>query len=339
MSLHQFFESEFSKPTVFLDRDKIMPHYTPQNLPFREEQSKSISSVVAVTLRGQRPDNVFIYGKPGTGKTSTAKHVMDELCSYAKGKNLVIHYVYINCRTHNKKYKVLLKCLHQLFPDQPDKAFQGYSAAYLYEKLVGFVRDKENHFIMVLDELDKVKDLDELIYSITRSNDDLPKGGISIIGISNNLLFKDALDPRTKSSLCQQEMVFPPYNAEQLQTILSERTKVAFAPNAVDMSAVQLASAIAAQESGDARTAIKLLLRAGELADDEKQTLVTDSHVKRARASVEQEIIMEHIQVLPEQEKLVLYTIACMTLTKKPIQKLSGELVEGQLFSGEIFEE
>jgi cell division control protein 6 len=339
MGLQHVFEAEFSKPTVFLDRNKIMPHYTPQNLPFREEQQATISGIVAVTLRGQRPDNIFIYGKPGTGKTSTAKHVMDELCSFAEKKSLKVKHVYVNCRTHNKKYKVLLKSLREIYPSEPDKAFQGYSAAYLYEKLVSFVRDTQTHLIMVLDELDKVRDLDDLIYSVTRSNDEIQVGGITVIGISNNLLFKDALDPRTKSSLCQQEMIFPPYNAEQLRTILEQRVQEAFAPQAVDSGAISLAAAIAAQESGDARTAIKLLLRAGELADDEKTTQVTDQHVKNARKSVEQEIILEHITVLPEHEKLVLYTIAALTLNRKPLQRLSGEKVEGVLYSGEVYEE
>ncbi len=339
MSLQNVFESEFSKPTVFLDRNKIMPHYTPNILPFREEQQNSISRIVAVTLRGQRPDNLFVYGKPGTGKTSTTRHVMEELCTFASPKSLKIRYVYINCRTHNKKYKVLLKGLKELFPNEPDKSFQGYSAAYLYEKLVSFVRDTETHLILVLDELDKVRDLDELIYSLTRSNDEILKGGISVIGISNNLLFKDALDPRTKSSLCQQEMIFPPYNAEQLRTILEQRVQEAFIPNGVESGAIALSAAIAAQESGDARTAIKLLLRAGEMADEEHVSVVRDTHVKNARASVEQEIILEHVTLLPEHEKLVLYTIAHLTLTKKPLQRLSGEKVEGVLYSGEVFEE
>ncbi len=339
MSLQNAFEAEFTKPSVFSDRNKIMPHYTPNVLPFREKQLGDITRVVAAALRGQRPENLFIYGKPGTGKTSSTRHVMDELGTFAAKKELKIRHVYINCRTHNKKYKVLLKCLREIFPGEPDKAFQGYSAAYLYEKLVGYVRDTETHLILVLDELDKVRDLDELIYSTTRSNDELPKGGISVIGISNNLLFKDALDPRTKSSLCQQEMIFPPYNAEQLHTILEQRVQEAFSPNAVESGAISLASAIAAQESGDARTAIKLLLRAGELADEEKVGQVTDVHVKNARSSVEQEIIMEHVTLLPEHEKLVLYTIAALTLQRRPIQTLSGTKAEGVLYSGEVYEE
>mgnify|MGYP001561687879 CR=1 FL=1 len=134
-------------------------------------------------------------------------------------------------------------------------------------------------------------------------------------------------------------MIFPPYNAEQLHTILEQRVKEAFIPNGVDHGAIALASAIAAQESGDARTAIKLLLRAGELADDEKVSQIKDVHVKAARSSVEQEIILEHVTVLPEHEKLVLYTIAALSLQRKPLQTLSGVKAEGVLYSGEVYEE
>jgi cell division control protein 6 len=338
MSLQHSFESEFSKPTVFKDRNKIMPHYTPNNLPFRKGQQDAIISVVGKTTRGLRPDNLFIYGRPGTGKTSTTRHVMDELCQFAAQKSLKIRYVYINCRTHNKKYKVLLKGLKELFPESPDKAFQGYSAAYLYEKLVGFVRDTETHLILVLDELDKVRDLDELIYSLTRSNDELPKGGISVIGISNNLSFKDALDPRTKSSLCQHEMIFPPYDAEQLLKILTERVEEAFFPSMVEYSAISRSAQLAAQESGDARTALKLMLKAGELADREGASLVKEDHVNRGKSDVEKDMMIEHISSRPEQEKILLYTMASMELKGSTTRNLYGETT-GRLMSGDIYEE
>ena len=209
MSLQNAFEAEFSKPSVFSDRNKIMPHYTPEVMPFREKQLGDITRVVAAALRGQRPENLFIYGKPGTGKTSSARHVMDELSTFAGKKELKIRHVYINCRTHNKKYKVLLKCLRELFPSEPDKAFQGYSAAYLYEKLVSFVRDSETHLLLVLDELDKVRDLDELIYSTSRSNE-LPKGDFGDWNFQQR--FSKTHWIAHKSSLCQRND-FSPYSA------------------------------------------------------------------------------------------------------------------------------
>ncbi|MEK6957588.1 MAG: AAA family ATPase [archaeon] len=333
--MYNIFEKEFAKDTIFLDRNLITPHYTPRELPFREPYIEKISGILSKTLRNEKPDNLFVYGKPGTGKTSVTKHVMQQLLEFAGSKNIPVVGNYVNCRNHNSKYRVLIKIVKDLYQEEN---FLGFSAAFVYEKLLDFAR-KGNQLVLVLDEIDKIKDLDELIYGLTRSNDEISNGGISIIGISNNLMFKDRLDPRTKSSLCEQEIVFPPYNAQELTEILVKRSAVAFRDGCVDDSAINLAAAIAAQESGDARTAIMLLLRAGEIADSKGNTRITDDEVKKAKSQVEEEIIFNMISTLPEQQRLVLYSIARLASQKKPMQKITGETEEGILFSGEIYDE
>lgn len=310
-------------------------HYTPRELPFREQFIEDISGMLSKTLKGQKADNLFIYGKTGTGKTSVTKHVMQQLLEFAASKNIQVTGNYVNCRNHNSKYRILIKIVKDLYPEEN---FLGFSAAFVYEKMLDYAR-KGKQLVIVLDEIDKVKDLDDLIYGLTRSNDELEKGSISIIGISNNLIFKDRLDPRTKSSLCEHEMIFPPYNAQELSKILEKRVKIAFKPNTVDSSAINLASAIAAQESGDARTAVMLLLRAGEIADRKDLEKVTDEEVKKAKKHVETDIIFSLISTLPEQQQLVLYAIAKLSLEKKPLQKITGETEAGVLFSGEIYDE
>ena len=329
------FQKEFTRDTIFLNRTMVTPHYTPHELPFRETFIEEISGMLSKTLKGQKADNLFIYGKTGTGKTSVTKHVMQQLLEFASSKNIQVTGNYVNCRNHNSKYRILIKIVKDLYPEEN---FLGFSAAFVYEKMLDYAR-KGKQVIVVLDEVDKVKDLDDLIYGLTRSNDELEKGSISIIGISNNLMFKERLDPRTKSSLCEHEMVFPPYNAQELSKILEKRVKIAFKPKTVDSSAINLASAIAAQESGDARTAVMLLLRAGEIADRKDLEKVTDEEVKKAKKHVETDIIFGLISTLPEQQQLVLYAIAKLSLEKKPLQKITGETEAGVLFSGEIYDE
>lgn len=329
------FEREFGRETIFLDRNIITPHYTPKILPFREKYIQQISSVLSEAIKGKKADNVFIYGKTGTGKTSVTRHVMQQLLEFAASKNIAVEGNYVNCRNHNSKYRILIKIVKDMHPEEN---FLGFSAAFIYEKLVDYAR-KGRQLVLVLDEVDKVKDLDELIYGLTRANDEIEKGGISIIGISNNLVFKDRLDPRTKSSLCEQELVFPPYNAEELSEILRQRAAVAFRPGTIDESSITLAAALAAQESGDARTAVMLLLRAGEIADKKGIGNVTDREVRKAKVQVEEEIIFNMVSTLPEQQQLVLYAIAGLSLSKKPQPKITGETEAGILFSGEIYEE
>ncbi len=329
------FEREFSRDTIFADRNIITTHYTPKELPFRETFIGRISSILSQSVHGKKSDNIFIYGKTGTGKTSVTKHVMQQLLDFACQKNMQISGNYVNCRNHNSKYRIMIKIAKDLYPEEN---FLGFSAAFIYEKLVDYARRGKN-LIIVLDEVDKVKDLDELIYGLTRANDEVKDGSISIIGISNNVMFKERLDPRTKSSLCEHEMVFPPYNAEELSEILKQRVKSAFKPNTIEDSAVHLAAAIAAQESGDARTAVMLLLRAGEIADKKGLGKVTDLEVKKARRQVEEEIVYNMVSTLPEQQQFVLYAIATLSLTKKPQPKITGKTEEGVLFSGEIYDE
>jgi len=333
--VENIFDKQMSKGTVFLNKDIISAHYIPASLPFREKQIEDITTGLSAVIKSSKPNNLFIYGKTGTGKTSTVKHVLEQLDSFVTKNNIMAQSCYVNCRSHESKYKVLLKALRSFYPE---KDFLGYSASFVYEKLLEYATSKKSHLILVLDEIDKVKDVDDLVYSISRGNDELHGGSLTMIGISNNLMFKEKLDPRTKSSLCERELVFNPYNATELKEILTERCAIAFKPNAVSEPSISLASAIAAQESGDARTAVMLMQRAGEIADMEQQGVVTDVHIEKAKASVEEEIILSMISTLPQQQQLVLYSIAQLTAQRRGIRKVSGEVEEGVLYSGEIFE-
>jgi len=333
--MENIFEKQMAKNTVFQNKDIISPHYIPAELPFREKQIDEITQGLSAVINNSKPNNLFVYGKTGSGKTSTVKHVLEQLDAFAKKKEMSASSCYINCRSHSSKYKVLLKALRSFYPE---KDFLGYSASFVYEKLLEFANEKKAHLILVLDEIDKVKDIDDLVYSLSRGNDELEGGSITMIGISNNLMFKEKLDPRTKSSLCERELVFNPYNATELCEILKGRCSIAFKEDAVAEPAILLAGAIAAQESGDARTAVMLMQRAGEIADVEQVKVVTDGYVQKAKASVEEEIIISMISTLPQQQQLVLYAIAQLTTQRKGIKKVNGEIEEGVLYSGEIFE-
>lgn len=334
--MSNLFEKRFAESKIFLDRNVITPHYLPEKILFRKEQIEEIVNLLSVTLNNQKAGNLFVYGKTGCGKTSTIKYVLKQLQEFVEQRKANVLSFYLNCRNYNGKYKVISKIVKDFYPE---KDFIGYSTSFVYEKMLEFVQEKGVQIIIVLDEIDKVKDLDELIYSLTRANDELAGGGINLIGISNRLTFKERLDPRTKSSLCEKEILFPAYNAKELKAIIEQRVKYAFQKNVVDDSAINLAAAFAAQESGDARTAVMLMLRAGEIAEKEGTGKVTDKEVKKARLRVEEEIIYDLISTLPEQQQLVLYSIASLTLEKKGTPKITGEKEENVLLSGEIYDE
>ncbi len=324
--------------SIFRDKEVLSPHYVPDDLLFREKEITRLMTAILPALKNERPHNIFVYGKTGTGKTATLRRVLQEL---SEENNERIKAVYMNCRVYDSRYKVLQKCISDF---NPDFAKTGFSFSVLYEKVLDWVEGTGDgvagkHLIVALDEIDSVKDLDSLIYTLTRANDDLKntRGSVSIIGISNKVNFKSRLDTRSRSSLCEEEMVFQPYNAEQLRGILKQRLKDAFQDEAVvEESAVNLAAAVAAGENGDARYALNLLLRAGEIAE-EKGGKVSDKEVERARKMADEDKAYEVISSLPEHQQILLLAIAGLAADVH-YKKLFEENGEKFYFSGEVYE-
>ena len=166
---------------------------------------------------------------------------------------------------HNSRYRVLNKIISDHLSTY---AKRGYGAVDLYEKLTNWIEEDNKILIVVLDEVDVVKDLDDLIYTLTRINSDIKAGGLTIIGISNKISFKESLDPRSLSSLYETEIVFSSYNANELFEILIERAKIAFREGVVSDEILRYIAATATKEGGDARFSLKILSRAGELSEE-----------------------------------------------------------------------
>ena len=191
------FYNFLNENSVFTDKSKISPHYAPEKLPFRDEQIKDLSLWLSPILKKAKPHNIFLYGKVGTGKTTVVRHVTSQLEKFSKDQHLPLQTVYLNCRNYQTKYTVLVYCVQLFYPDQN---FFGYSRSFIYDKFLTYIRENKINFVLILDEVDKVKEkeIDDLIYTLTRTNDELEGGSVSIIGISNNLFFKNTNGIRLK---------------------------------------------------------------------------------------------------------------------------------------------
>jgi cell division control protein 6 len=128
-----------------------------------------------------------------------------------------------------------------------------------------------------------------------------------------------------KSSLGEEEIVFPPYDANQLRDILAHRSDVAFKPDALTDDVIPLCAAFAAQEHGDARRALDLLRTAGELAERDQTERVDEAHVRKAQDKIELDRVVEVVRTLPTQSKLVLFAI--ISLEKNGVHNINtGEV-------------
>lgn len=319
-----------SESKIFSNREVLSPHFVPKKLISRAKEINSIERALAPSLKGERGRNLFVYGKQGTGKTSCAKYVLDEVKDIPNTKAKIS---YINCKIYNSRYRVLNKIVSDHLPTY---AKRGYGTVDLYEKLTNWVEEDSKILVAILDEIDVVKDLDDLVYTLTRINGDIKAGGVTIVGVSNRVSFKESLDPRSLSTLYETELVFPPYYATELYEILKDRAATGFRTSAISDDILHFIAATSAREGGDARLSLKMLSKAGELADERASSRITMKEAEEAAKIAETDIVYELIGTLPEHHKLVLYSIALLTQSGGSYKKLTDG-IDTYLFSGEVY--
>jgi len=315
----KIFDEVLNRKSIFKNRRVLSIDYVPETLPHREKEIEKLAKILATALKGGKPSNVFEYGKTGTGKTAVILYVLNKLIQKAKQYNLHFAAAYVNTRMYNTPYKVLYKTATELGIKVPRT---GLAVADIFEKVLRRIDMLESFVVIVLDEIDylvKKKEGNDILYRLTRINNELENSQVSVIGITNDLRFKEFLDARVLSSLSEESIVFEPYTVEQLYDILKQRAELAFIDGAIDDSTLRLIAALSARESGDARKAIDLLRIAGEIAEREGAEKITEQHVRMAYEEVERDIIKAAIKSLPHQEKLVLLAIALLFTKSKKV--------------------
>lgn len=297
------------------DRDILRPSYIPDKLLHRDEQINHIASILASALRGDQPSNIMMFGKTGTGKTATAKYLGNEIRDAAgtlpEGLRDV-RYIYINCEVVDTQYGVLQNIGNHFIEDINERIPPtGWSTERVYNILWEMMDKTPKVVVVVLDEIDRFvyKSGDDTLYHLTKINDDFKNAKLSLIGISNDLKFTELLDPRVRSRLSDEKVVFPPYDADQLRDILVQRAGMAFEPGVIGDGVIGLCAAVEAHEHGDARRALDLLRVAAEIAEREKACEITENHVIRAKNKIELDCVIEVVKTLPLQSKLVLLAI------------------------------
>ncbi|MFB6217295.1 MAG: ORC1-type DNA replication protein [Candidatus Aenigmatarchaeota archaeon] len=310
-SLDQLFDDYMEQDDIFKDKEKLSTNYNPVDLPHREEEIKEMASILAPALKGNKPSNLFVYGKTGTGKTAVMKHVTSELRKSGKKNGKEVKITYLNCKLKkvaDTEYRLVAELARKFGKDVPST---GLPTDEVYQRFFDAVDEEERILILILDEIDSLveKTGDDFLYNLTRINENLERSQMTLVGISNDLSFTDELDPRVKSSLSEEEILFSPYDASQLQDILERRAEESFVEDSVPQSVIKKCSALAAQEHGDARRAIDLLRVSGELAERSSSTEVKKEHVDRAEDKINRNKIMEIVEDQPRQSQAVLWSI------------------------------
>jgi cell division control protein 6 len=310
-NLRNYFENFLTQESVFNNKKALQSNYMPDEVTHREDQIQNVASILAPSLRLERPSNLFVYGKTGTGKTLTIKHTTQQILQVAQNKGVPLQVIYLNCklkRVADTEYRLVAELARYFGKNIPPT---GLPTDEVYSTFYDAVEEQEQLVIIVLDEIDQLtnKAGDGVIYNLTRMNEDLQQAQMAIIGISNDLVFANNLDPRVKSSLSEEEIVFPPYNALQIQDILKERSNDAFKDGVLQDGVIQKCAAYAAREHGDARRALELLRVAGELSERRESQLVKLEDIDKAEEKIEKDRVLDIVRTQPKQFQATMYPI------------------------------
>ena len=318
--IDNFFDEYLKSTPIFKDKSVLSPNHKPEKIEYREDYLKKIAQILAPVLKDEKPSNLFIYGKTGTGKSLCVNHIVKKIEDISKSKeDSNIIFIRINCKLKkvaDTEYRMLLEILNFFGIELPST---GISTNELYKNFLKVASCGEKNIILVLDEIDHLikKVGDSILYNLVRINDELNNSKLSIIGITNDLTIMDGVDARVKSSLGEEEIVFLPYNAVEIQGILSNRCESAFYENTVDEDVIPQISSFCAKEHGDARRALELFRFSGELAQRENSGKIKVSHVIKADKKTEKNKIIYIIKSQPKQFQIVLYSILKTSFRQK----------------------
>jgi cell division control protein 6 len=269
----------------------------------RDAEIKELSSHFAPIFRQDHPIHLSLLGKTGTGKTVTMLYFLNTFHFLCKKKKIDIQHIHLDLSTPKPCFRVLndLAC----FLDAAKRYKKGISLDELMCKIEDKIKDYKGYFILFVDEVDHVRrDLDSFLKFLVKR---LPHN------------WQDNIDPRIKSFLKINELLFKPYNAFDLKKILSIRIKKALNPKMIQKGVLEKIAAASSRTHGDARKAVELLSKSAHIAE-KKGTLITMDLVDQAMEEIERDKYVAMIKNSPRQLQATLFSIISLSSgSKKPL--------------------
>jgi len=244
--------------------DVLSETHLPAEVHAREMKLKEIEICLMPLAESRKPINCWLYGKAGSGKTTTARWTLRELSEKAG-----IMGVYVNCWENPTFFSVLDCVARELRMLGAEKL----STSFKLERLKKHLSNQR--LVLVLDEIDQPppKERNAILYNLSH----LPTVALICVCNSQNVYF--SLEDRVKSRLNPTRMLFEEYSPDELLDILCQRAQYALAP---ESCAEGILRRIAGLANGDARIAIQTLKNAAYLAERDEHREIVAPHVKGA---------------------------------------------------------
>jgi len=299
--------SEIIKDRRFLDDEQLIRSEQLEVLEkifdanVRDAEIKELSNHFAGILRDDHPCHLAIWGKTGTGKTLTLSYFLNLLAEMAQNNKIPLRQEHLDLSTPRPCFRALndLACLF----NASKRYKKGISLEELMLRIETKLADLRGYLILFIDEVDNVRrDRDTFLTFLVRRLPQRIKARLILVFASNRLNWPDHLDPRVKSFLKLNELIFKPYDAMDLQCILRIRVAKALSPRAVKAGVIEKIAAMASRDHGDARKAVALLAKSAYLAEKAREK-ISMSLVEEASKELDQDRYLTMLRTAPSQLK------------------------------------
>lgn len=286
----QLFKDEPRK--ILKDASLLQPLSPPQNgVPLcRESDLRLMAGFLSGVFGSGQARNLFIYGKPGTGKTLCVQYLLSEINRYAKEKGAPVLTVYVNAGRTRTPYYTMHEIVKGLGLKAPEAGWQMFRLKQAFEHVL-----REKSVVIAVDEVDSIlqKEKEPLVYYLNRQ----PK--TTLILISNKIEDATQLPERLLSTLQPKLIQLDPYTPEEAKTILLDRVKNAFQPDVIPEKLIDKVAKLTS-ENGDIRFGLSTLLTAGSMAEKAGRTKITDEDIQSA---IKSEKTTEILKAIGELKK------------------------------------
>jgi cell division control protein 6 len=268
-----------SEETLFRDLEVFNPDHVPEQFLFRDSHLKELTFAVKPAMRGGRPTNCFLIGKPATGKTTSVRLVFEQL----KASTQKVVPVYINCHLHSSAFKIFSEIRKAVIGmAAPDT---GIPITRVQDEVFGKLARDGKALVVCLDEINYLLSsgiAEDVLYSILRCHESVPGARASIFAISTEPVLHKLSD-RVRSIFSPIRIDFYPYKSAEMLEILGSRCHAGLYPDVLNKSLLKRIS----DRSRDLRHGIELVKHAALVAESDASRSVREEHVDKALKSMQ----------------------------------------------------
>ncbi len=321
-----------SDQTLFTNPEIFEFDYMPDQVLFRESQLTELAFRIRAATEGMHPAHAICRGPPGSGKTTSVKHLFREIGEETDG----VVPIYLNCQTDLTNYAIYSKIFTRIVGHDPPGS--GIPLRRLIDAIAQALLDRNVVLLVCLDDLQCLIQPDaanEVIYPLFRMHQDYPGCRAGVIMTTGEMQpdFSQRDDLSFSSAVCGEEIPFPPYTAEEIHEILRLRVREGVLPGVISSGVLDLIVS-KTEMAGDLRIGLDLLKRSVLRAEHEERGAVLREDILLAYGNFRLLHLKKRVHELSRGEYCL------FLLLMRQIAETGGEaLISGELYGYLIEEE